>query len=246
MSRKVRLNKYIASCGIGSRRVADKLVKSGAVRVNDRVVDTPGVSISEKDEVKVNGETIKPEKQNYIVFNKPPGYITSREDEKGRKTVYDILPENVKKLKPAGRLDKDSSGLLILTNDGELIQNLTHPKKKIPRVYRVTAQGKVTENDLIKFRKGIEIERGKTAYAEGIVLDYSNSVTTLELTLFQGYNRQIRRMLDKVGHPVISLKRIAHACIELGGLERGKFRYMNKKEVQQLNNYLNKLIKEPK
>lgn len=240
MSQKIRLNKYIATCGIGSRRTADELIKSGVVEVNNKIVDTPGVSIAEKDVVKVKGKIIKPEKKEYVIFNKPPGYITSSQDEKGRKTIYDILPDKFKNLKPAGRLDKDSSGLLILTNDGELIQKLTHPKKLVPKVYRVVVEGKIKEPDIIRLKNGIEIEKGKIAYADAFILDYSNTKTTLEITLFQGYYRQIRRMLDKTGHPVISLKRVAHACIELGGLDRGKFKYINKKEIQNLNNYLNK------
>ncbi len=242
MQQKTRLNKYIASCGEISRRDADGLIKSGVVKVNDKIVDTPGMSITGQDVVKIRGNIIKPEKKEYVIFNKPPGYITSRDDEKKRKTIYDILPEKFKKLNPAGRLDKDSTGLLILTNDGELIQKLTHPKKQVPKVYRVVVEGKIKEQELIKLSRGIEIERGKVAYAESIILDYSNSQTTLAMTLFQGYNRQIRRMLDKIGHPVVSLKRVAHACIELGGLDRGKFKYMNKKEVQDLNNYLNKSL----
>ncbi len=241
MSKTVRINKYIASCGYGSRRTADELIKSGVVKVNDQVIDTPGVTITNKDVVKIKNKVIEPEKKEYIIYNKPPGYITSMKDTEGRKTIYDALPENVKNLKTAGRLDKDSSGLLILTNDGELIQKLTHPKMQVPKVYRVIAEGKLKEKDITQLKNGIEIEKGKIAYAETIILEYVNSQTAVEMTLYQGYNRQIRRMLEKIKHPVVSLKRISHANIELGGLERGKFRYMNKKEIQNLNNYLKKL-----
>lgn len=237
---ETRLNKYIASCGYGSRRTADELITSGAVEVNDKIVDTVGVSVTKKDVVKIKGKIVSPEKKTYIIFNKPPGYITSMEDEKGRKTIYDIMPEGIKILKTAGRLDKDSTGLLIMTNDGELIQKLTHPKQQVPKVYLVTAKGRLKNKDLIKLREGIEIEKGKIAYADVVILDYQNYNTSLEITLYQGYNRQIRRMLDKVGHPVISLKRISHACIELGSLERGKFKYLNPKQVQELKNYLKK------
>ncbi len=238
MSQKIRLNKYIASCGLGSRRTADDLIKAGFVKVNGKVVNTPGISVTENDVVTVKGKVINPEKKEYLVFHKPPGYITSTKDEKDRKTIYDVIPEKYRGLKTAGRLDKASTGLLILTNDGELIQKLTHPKKMVPKVYRITAEGRVTEQDLIKLKKGIEIEKSKIAYADAIILDYSNFQTTMELVLYQGYNKQIRRMLDKISHPVISLKRVSHACISLGGLDRGKFRYMNKKEVQNLYNYL--------
>lgn len=235
---QIRLNKYLAQCGFGSRRQADELIKSSVVQVNGKAVDTPGITVTEKDVIKVKGKPVKPEKFEYAIFNKPAGYITSVSDEKGRKTIYDILPEKMKKLKPAGRLDKDSTGLLILTNDGELIQKLTHPKKQVPKVYAVIAEGKVTEEDLHRFYKGIEIEKGKIAYAEAIIVDYSNQQTTLQMTLFQGYNRQIRKMLDAVGHPVAALKRISHANIPVDGLKKGQFRYLKPKEVKELKNYL--------
>jgi 23S rRNA pseudouridine2605 synthase len=241
MAKKIRLNKYIASCGFGSRRTADEIIISGVVKVNDVIKSTLGTVISENDTVKIKDKIIKPEYKEYIVYNKPPGYLTSTKDPEGRKTIYDILPESIRSLKTAGRLDKDSTGLLIMTNDGELIQQLTHPKMKVPKVYRVMAAGKVKEKDIIKLKKGIEIEESKVAYADALILEYLNNETVLEITLYQGYNRQIRRMLEKIGHPVISLKRTAHACVALGGLERGKFRYMNKKEVQYLKSYLKKI-----
>lgn len=238
MSEQVRLNKYIASCGIASRREADELIKNGSVKVNGKVVSEPGVSVTKKDRVVVDKKLIQQEKKIYIVFNKPPGYITTRKDEKGRKTIYENLPENLRTLRTAGRLDKDSTGLLILTNDGELIQKLTHPKAKVPKTYLVTAKGKVTITDLLEFQKGIEIEKGKIAFAEGVILGYENNETALELVLYQGYNRQIRKMLEKVGHSVTMLKRVQHGCINLGGIKKGKFRFMNNKEVDNLYKYL--------
>ncbi len=240
---QIRLNKYLSSCGLGSRRQADELIKAGEVEVNGKKIDTPGVSITEKDVIKVKGKIIKPEKLEYAIFYKPAGYITTVKDEKGRKTIFDILPEKLSGLKPAGRLDKDSTGLLILTNDGELIQQLTHPKKQVPKVYSVITEGKVTQEDLNKFSKGIEIEKGKIAYAEAVILDYENSQTFLQMTLYQGYNRQIRRMLDEVGHPVKALKRISHASIQVAGLKKGQFRYLKPKEVKELKNYLKKCSK---
>lgn len=242
MTEKVRLNKYIADCGIASRRQADELIKSGAVTVNGDVIDTPGVSITSKDIIKVKGKVLKPEKKEYVAFYKPAGYITTTNDEKGRKTIYDILPDRLRNLKPAGRLDKDTTGLIILTNDGELIQKLTHPKKRVPKVYQVIAEGKLNQEDLNKFSKGIELEPGKTAYAEAIIIDYENQQTTLQMTLYQGYNRQVRRMLEVVGHPVAALKRVSHASIQLAGLKKGKFRYISPKEIRELNNYLKKCL----
>jgi len=240
MAEQIRLNKYLASCGLGSRRQADELIKSGTVEVNGKITESPGVSVTAKDVVKVKGRVIKPEKLEYVIYYKPAGYITTLKDEKGRKTIFDVLPENLRGLKPAGRLDKDSTGLVILTNDGELIQKLTHPKKRVPKVYSVLAEGKVTQEDLIRFVKGIEIEKGKIAYAEAVILGYENSLTTLEVTLYQGYNRQIRRMFDAVEHPVRALKRISHANIQVTGLKKGQFRYLKPKEVKELKNYLQK------
>ena len=243
MLEQIRLNKFIASCGIASRRAADELIKEGRVKVNGKVVTEPGISVTKKDRVEVDKQLISEENKIYIVFNKPPGYITTREDEKGRKTIYENLPENLRTLRTAGRLDKDSTGLLILTNDGELIQKLTHPKAKVPKIYRVVAEGKVTINDLKEFQKGIEIEKGKKAYAEGVILEYENGETTMDLILYQGLNRQIRKMLEIVGHPVVMLKRIQHANINLGALKKGKFRFMNNKEVDNLFKYLKNLEK---
>ena len=244
MADQIRLNKYIASCGVASRRAADELIKEGRVRVNGKVVTEPGISVTKKDRVEVDKKLVVEEKKIYIVFNKPPGYITTQKDEKGRKTIYENLPENLRTLRTAGRLDKDSTGLLILTNDGELIQKLTHPKAKVPKVYWVVAEGKVTINDLQEFQKGIEIEKGKIAYAEGSILSCENNQTLLELVLHQGYNRQIRKMLEHVGHPVISLKRTQHACITLGALKKGKFRFMNTKEIDNLYKYIRNIEKE--
>jgi len=243
MINKTRLNKFIASGGTYSRRAADELIKEGKVKVNDKTITEPGTMVSLKDKVEVNKKIIEPEKMVYIVFNKPPGYITTRSDEKGRKTVYDNLPENLRNLRTAGRLDKESTGLLIMTNDGELIQKLTHPKAHVPKVYVVAAKGKVTITDLLKFQKGIEIEPGKTAFAEGVIVDYTNNETTLEIILHQGFNRQIRRMFDFIGHPVLSLKRTEHACVNLGAIKKGKFRFMSTKEIENLNKYIINLQK---
>ncbi|OGI17800.1 MAG: hypothetical protein A2255_04605 [Candidatus Melainabacteria bacterium RIFOXYA2_FULL_32_9] len=241
MSYQIRLNKYIASSDITSRRGADELIKTGKVKINGEVITNPATIITNRDSVEVNGKKIKPLEHKYVIFNKPAGYITARRDPHERKTIYDLLPPEIHKLKPAGRLDRESTGLLILTNDGDLIQKLTHPKGLVPKVYRVTVEGKITQQDLFNLKKGIEIEEGKIAYAEAVILEYIHPKTTLEMTLYQGYNRQIRRMMSKIGHPVISLKRIAHANITLTGLDKGKYRYLSRKEVDYLSNYLKKL-----
>jgi 23S rRNA pseudouridine2605 synthase len=157
MGQKVRLNKYIASSGICSRRSADELIEQGLVIVNGKKVDELGFLVNEKDKVFVDGKLIHPKKHEYYKFYKPAGYITTSDDEKGRKTIYDILPENFRSLNPVGRLDKDSTGLLILTNDGELINELTHPSVKVPKVYMVRIDGKITQNHINQLASGIEI-----------------------------------------------------------------------------------------
>ena len=236
-----RLNKYIASSGLCSRRKADELIDSGAVMVNGKKVNELGYIVQQKDKVFVNGKLIHPIKHEYYRFYKPAGYITTADDEKGRKTIYDILPESLHKLKPVGRLDKDSTGLLILTNDGELINELTHPSAKVPKLYRVSINGKISQNDIDKMYKGIEIEPQKTAYAQVDVIEIDNSHTVMEILLYQGLNRQIRKMFEFLGFQVVSLKRVQHATITLEGLKRGEFKPIKPRQIKDLRNFLNKI-----
>ena len=175
-------------------------------------------------------------------------YITTLDDEKGRKTIYDILPPELKHLKPVGRLDKDSTGLLILTNDGELINQMTHPSVKVPKVYVVTINGKFTEEHAKQMFEGIEIitdtDEKKTAYAETLPIEVTNKKSVVQVVLFQGLNRQIRKMFAKLGFEVESLKRVQHAIITLEGLKKGQVKVMKPKLVKQLQSYLAKIQKE--
>ena len=215
-----RLNKYIASSGLCSRRKADELIESGVVNVNGKVVKELGFIVQEKDKVFVNQKLVRPSRHEYYKFYKPAGYITTCDDEKGRKTIYDLLPDNMLGLKPVGRLDKDSTGLLILTNDGDLINELTHPSIKVPKVYIVTVEARVHPHQLQEMAAGIEIEKGKIAYADVMVLEADNKHTMMQITLYQGLNRQIRKMFEHFGYEVKSLKRVQHANISLDGLRR--------------------------
>lgn len=242
-NKKVRLNKYIASTGFCSRRKADEFILGGKVKVNGDLVLELGILISDKDKVTILNKVIKPQNLTYIKYYKPAGYITTMDDEKGRKTIYDILPEEVQSLKPVGRLDKDSTGLLILTNDGDFINELTHPSIKVPKVYRVCAQGKLNLNDLTLMAKGIEIEKEQIAYADARIIEFENKNTVLEMVLYQGLNRQIRKMLDILGHPVISLKRLSVGPVDLSGLKKGQFKYIKPKQIKQIKSYLKKLHK---
>lgn len=236
-----RLNKYIASSGLCSRRKADELIESGVVQVNGKKVTELGYSVQNKDKVFVNGKIIHPVKHEYYRFYKPAGYITTSDDEKGRKTIYDLLPENLHHLKPVGRLDRESTGLIILTNDGELINDLTHPSVKVPKLYRVAINGKITQNDIDKMYKGIEIEPNKMAYAQVDVLEIDNTHTVMEILLYQGLNRQIRRMFEYLGFEVESLKRIQHAIFNLDGLKRGEFKPIKPRQIKDLRNFLNRI-----
>lgn len=241
MAVKTRLNKYIASAGICSRRDADVLIEQGKVLVNGKKVNELGFLVGEKDKVFIDGKLILPKKHEYYKFYKPAGYITTSEDEKGRKTIYDVLPENMKSLKPVGRLDKDSTGLLIMTNDGDLINDLTHPSIKVPKVYIVRIDGRINQNHIDQMASGIEIEEGKIAYAEVDVIEISNKTTLMEVVLYQGLNRQIRKMFDFLGFQVESLKRIQHATIQLEGLKKGEFKPIKPKQIKELKTYLNKI-----
>lgn len=236
-----RLNKFIASSGLCSRRKADELIEAGKVLVNGKVVKELGFQVGTKDKVVIDKQLIKPKRNEYYKFYKPAGYITTSDDEKNRKTIYDILPKELHHLKPVGRLDKDSTGLLILTNDGELINQLTHPSVKVIKVYTVTVEGRVTINDLETLAKGIEIEKGKMAYAEAMVLDFDKNETMLQVVLMQGLNRQIRKMFDFLGHPVVSLKRVQHATIAIEGLKRGQVRMIKPSQMKDLRKYIAKL-----
>lgn len=237
----VRLNKYIAASGLCSRRKADELIEAGKVNVNGKIVTELGFLVQDKDKVFVDKKMIRPVKHEYYKFFKPAGYITTADDEKGRKTIYDLLPENLYHLKPVGRLDKDSTGLLILTNDGELINQLTHPSVKVPKVYLVSVDARVHKHELEQMALGLEIEKGKMAYADITVLEADNKSTTMKITLFQGLNRQIRKMFEHFGYEVKSLKRIQHATVSIEGLKRGEFKPIKPQAIKELKTFLNRI-----
>ena len=243
-----RLNKYIASTGITSRRKADELILSGRVKVNDKVINELGFYVREKDRVYVDDKIVKPQKLEYYKFYKPAGYITTTEDEKGRKTIYDIIPPELRHLKPVGRLDKESTGLIILTNDGDFINEMTHPSIKVPKVYLVTINGKFTLEDAEKMLNGIEIETDsgekKTAYAETLPIDITSKSSQIQVVLYQGINRQIRKMFAKLGYEVEHLKRIQHATLTIEGLKKGQVKAIKPKQVKELKAYIAKIKRE--
>ncbi len=229
----MRINKFLAASGVASRRECDRLIKDGKVTVNGKTA-VLGVEVSESDEVKVNGNIVTLKKNEYYILNKPKGYICSVSDEKGRKTVMDLMPDGVGRIYPVGRLDYDSEGLLILTTDGELAQHLTHPSNEVPKTYLVRIEGILTENELNPIRSGIEIDGYVTKKCKAHIVETNKAFTKVHVTLKEGKNREIRKMFAAIGKEVTLLKRIKVGELSLRGLDRGAYRKLNKQEVAYL------------
>jgi len=234
-----RLQKVMAHAGVASRRKSEEIIAEGRVKVNGEIVEEMGFKVNpEQDEIVVDGELIREEKKRYILLNKPEGYITTVSDPEGRPTVMDLIPDLKQRLYPAGRLDYDSSGLLLMTNDGDLTYKLTHPKKEVDKKYRVLVQGEVCQEDFEKFEAGMIIDGQKTAPAKISNMNYKDEQTQFDIVIHEGRNRQVRRMVKIVGFSVISLKRIAFAFLTLKGVKEGEFRYLSDQEVDKLKNIL--------
>ncbi|NLM35816.1 MAG: rRNA pseudouridine synthase [Clostridiales bacterium] len=232
-----RLQKFMARCGVASRRKCEELILDGKVKVNNQVISELGTKINPSmDIVEVAGVLIKPEERKvYIALNKPVGYITSVKDEKNRKTVLDLI--NVEeRIYPIGRLDYNTSGLLLLTNDGDVYNKVIHPRQEINKVYIAIVKGHINNKKMVLFREGIDIGGYVTAPAKIRILKKFDNSTKVEITIHEGKNRQVRRMCEKIGNPVIELKRIKIGDIELDGLEQGKWRHLSEKEVKYLKN----------
>lgn len=229
----MRINKFLAASGVASRRECDELIKDGKVLVNGKPA-TLGIDVGEDDEVKVNGNTVTVKKNEYYILNKPKGYICSVSDDKGRKTVMDLMPEGVGRIYPVGRLDYDSEGLLILTTDGELAQHLTHPSNEVPKTYLVRIEGVLSENELNPIRSGIEIDGYVTKKCKAHIVETNKLFTKVHVTLKEGKNREIRKMFAAIGKEVTLLKRIKVGELTLRGLDRGAYRKLNKQEVSYL------------
>lgn len=235
----MRLNKYIAECGVASRRGADKLIADGAVKVNNRTVTTLGVDINtDNDTVTVNGQKITlVNRYVYIMLNKPKGCVTTVKDDKGRKTVMDYIPQKDKRLFPIGRLDYDTEGLVLLTNDGDLAYKITHPSHEIPKTYVAKVEGDVPEAELAKLRNGIELDGITTHRAKIKKLGFEEGISRIEITIFEGKNRQVRRMFEYIGFNVAFLKRIQIGDLKLGGLGRGMSRYLTDREIDLIKRF---------
>ena len=235
-----RLQKYLSFCGIASRRKSEELILAGKVKVNGKVVTELGTKVSEKDEVEVeNMEVYKKEKEYYLLY-KPEKTICSVSDEKGRTTIVDLI-ETDEKIFPVGRLDYDTTGLILLTNDGELTNKLTHPKGYVEKTYIAKVSGIVTGKEIHELEEGIELEGVKTKKARAKLkkIDKKNNKSYVELTITEGRNHQVKNMFAALGHKVLKLKRISYAFFDLEGMKIGEYRRLTTKEVEQLYNYVN-------
>lgn len=230
----MRINKYLASCGVAGRRECDKIVSEGRVSVNGKIADV-GYDVVDSDIVKIDGRQVSIKKNEYYIMHKPKGYLCTVSDDRGRKTVMEILGENIGRVYPVGRLDYDSEGLLILTTDGELAQHLTHPSNEVPKTYMVKVEGTLTESDLNPIRSGIEIDGCYvTAKCKAHIVKTDKVYTKVEITLKEGKNREIRKMFAAIGKEVMLLKRVRIGDISLKGLGRGEYRKLTPAEVEYL------------
>ncbi|MFQ7520994.1 MULTISPECIES: pseudouridine synthase [Clostridia] len=234
----MRINKYIALCGVASRRKAEELILAGKVKVNDNIVKELSYQVDEEnDVVKVDDKIIKEEnKLVYILLNKPEGYITTVKDQFDRESVLDLVTDIKERVYPIGRLDYETSGLLLLTNDGDLTYKLTHPKHEVDKTYVARVKGKLTPDEIKMFKSGLKIEDYVTAPAKLKVIRYDEktNVSLLEIKIHEGKNRQVRKMCKAINHPVLRLKRTAMGKIRIGECEIGKYRYLTEDEVKYL------------
>ncbi|MDR1571275.1 MAG: rRNA pseudouridine synthase [Clostridiales Family XIII bacterium] len=231
----MRLNKYMARAGVASRRKADALAAAGNVKVNGLPVLTMGLDVKEGDVVELNGRIIGGEARRvYIALNKPKGFISSVADEGGRPTVMDLVGGIPERVFPVGRLDFDSSGLMIMTNDGELAQRLTHPSHQLYKTYRVMVEGAFSDERAARLRKGVDIGGFVTAPARLDVIKRSERSAIVEIQIYEGKNRQVRRMFAAVGNRVAKLERVAIGEIRLGRLKEGHYRKLTRQELEYL------------
>lgn len=236
MDEKIRVQKFIADCGITSRRKAEELIETRHVKVNGRIAKIGDKVDPYKDLVTVHGKPVHNTSEKiYIVMNKPRGYLTSVTDDRDRKCVTDLTKSIKERIYPVGRLDKDSEGMLLMTNDGEFANMMMHPRSKVGKTYRVTVRGKVSEETSAKLMNGVVLDDGiKTLPCEVYITQSDEDRTVLSFVLYEGRNRQIRRMCDAVGLSVIRLKRTAIGTIKMGMLQTGKWRELTEKELTKL------------
>lgn len=234
---RIRLQKYMSENGIASRRKSEEMIEAGKVKVNGRVATLGDKVDPIRDKIVVSGKRVVRNKTKmYVMLHKPRGFVTTMSDELGRKCVSELVEDAGVRLFPVGRLDRNSEGLLLMTNDGAFSNMLTHPSRHVSKVYRVTVREKVTEEQLTKLTEGIMLDGTKTLPCDIHIIDKGENRTVLNVVLYEGRNRQIRRMCEAVGLTVIRLKRTEIAGVRLGMLPQGKWRELNEKEMQHLTN----------
>jgi pseudouridine synthase len=233
---QIRLNKFLAQAGVASRREADRMIAQGRVKVNGQVIEVLGHKIDdEKDRVDVDGSRVEREEGLvYLMLNKPPGYLVTLKDNFQRPTIQQLLPSLSQRVFPIGRLDSDSSGLLLMTNDGELAYRLTHPRFKVPKTYLVKVKGEPAPSELTKLEKGIYLDGKKTAPAKIARIRGDQKKSLFKIEIYEGRKREVKRMFQSVGHKVLQLRRICFGGLRLGGLKEGRWRFLNQKEVDSL------------
>ena len=232
----MRLQKYLALCGVASRRHAEAMIAAGLVQVNGTTVTEMGVQVAEGDTVCVRGERVTPEEEKrYILYHKPMGEVTTVSDPKGRDTVMDHFRDFPVRLFPIGRLDYDSEGLLLLTNDGDLTARLTHPRHEVEKTYLVRVTTHLAEDEVRRLRAGVVLDDGfKTSPAKVRVIREETFASAVLITIHEGHNRQVRRMMEAVGHKVLLLRRVRFGPIDLKGVEKGAWRDLTADEVRAL------------
>lgn len=231
----MRLQKYLASCGVASRRNAEKLIAEGHVTVDGVCITEMGVQVEDHQVVCVDGRKVTPEtEKHYILYHKPAGEVTTVSDPEGRATVLDRFRDYPVRLYPVGRLDYDSEGLLLLTNDGDLTERMLHPSMEVDKVYLARVSNQVTPEEARKLASGVMVDGRKTARAKTKILSVQNLFTDMLITIHEGRNRQVRKMVEQIGHEVVMLRRIRFGPLKLGDLPRGQWRHLTKEELDEL------------
>lgn len=232
-----RLNKFLANAGIAARRKADEMVRQGLVKVNGKEVTEPGFRLMPNDKVTLNGKPVLPGNRVYVLLNKPKDFITTVSDEKDRKTVMDLVKKaTAERIFPVGRLDRNTTGLLLLTNDGELANNLAHPSAKVEKIYSVTLDKPLSESDYILIKNGVELEDG-IARVDEIAFPEANDKKVVGISIHIGKNRIVRRIFEHLGYQVSSLDRVIYAGLTKKNLPRGKWRHLGKMEIIKLKHF---------
>lgn len=230
---EIRLNRFIANAGICSRREADKLIAAGEIKVNGKVVSELGMKVGREDKVAYKGKLLSPEKPVYVLLNKPKGFITTTDDPQNRRTVMDLVKTvGEERIYPVGRLDRNTTGLLVMTNDGDLAEKLAHPSNNVKKIYKVDIDKRITKEDFKKIESGLTLEDGEVQVDKVAIL--TNDSKSLGMEIHIGRNRIVRRIFEHLGYEVVKLDRVMYASLDKMNLPRGKWRFLTDKEVVKL------------